>query len=207
MRLHSNSFEDGAAIPPEFCFGRMDDPMTLSDNRNPHLAWEDVTPGTRSFVLLCVDPDVPGKPDDVNQSDREVPAGLERVEFTHWAMIDIPEDCRELAAGSCSDGITEHGKKDPDGPGNARQGLNDFTSWFEGDDAMQGNYFGYDGPCPPWNDSIMHHYHFRLFALDEATLHLPAEFTVADVRKAMQGHVLAQAHWMGTYSLNPRLVG
>ena len=31
---------------------------------------------------------------------------------------------------------------------------------------MSGDYFGYDGPCPPWNDSIVHHYVFTVYALD-----------------------------------------
>ena len=38
----------------------------------------------------------------------------------------------------------------------------------------RGNYFGYDGPCPPWNDAIPHHYVFTLYALDVARLDVPA---------------------------------
>jgi Raf kinase inhibitor-like YbhB/YbcL family protein len=68
---------------------------------------------------------------------------------------------------------------------------------------MAGNYYGYDGPCPPWNDAIVHHYAFTLFALDVARLDVAGTFGGADVRKAMAGHVLAQAAVTGLYTLNP----
>jgi Raf kinase inhibitor-like YbhB/YbcL family protein len=207
MKLHSESFANGDPIPVEFAFCKIGNPVTMSDNRNPHLAWSEVPEGTRSFVLTCVDPDVPSKPDDVNQEGREVPADLPRVEFVHWTMADIPADCRELAAGSCCDGITAHGKQAPDGPDGSKQGLNDYTGWFAGDADMGGNYSGYDGPCPPWNDSLLHHYHFRIHALDVASLGLTPPFTLTELRQAMDGHVMAEAEWMGTYTLNPRLTG
>ena len=206
MKLHSDSFSQGSPIPHAFAYAKPGAPLTMSDNRNPHLAWSDVPEGTRSFALVCSDPDVPSKPDDVNQEGREIPPELPRVEFVHWIMADIPADCREIAAGSCSDGVTPRGKRDLAGPAGTHQGLNDYTNWFAGDAEMGGNYLGYDGPCPPWNDSLVHHYHFRLYALDVATLGLSGPFTVADLRQAMEGHVLAEAGLMGTYSLNRRLL-
>ena len=42
---------------------------------------------------------------------------------------------------------------------------------------MSGDYFGYDGPCPPWNDALVHRYVFTLYALDVATLGLQGPFT------------------------------
>jgi phosphatidylethanolamine-binding protein (PEBP) family uncharacterized protein len=51
----------------------------------------------------------------------------------------------------------------------------------------------------------MHHYQFHLYALDVASLDLPARFTLAQVRAAMSTHVLAEAVLTGTYSLNPAL--
>ena len=63
--------------------------MTFSDNLNPHLAWSDVPAGTRSLALICHDFDVPSRPDDVNQPDREVPSDLPRVDFFHWVLVDI----------------------------------------------------------------------------------------------------------------------
>ena len=67
---------------------------------------------------------------------------------------------------------------------------------------MGGHYGGYDGPCPPWNDSILHHYHFTVYALDVASLGLTGPFTGADAQAALSGHVLAEAAHVGTYSLN-----
>ena len=118
MRVRSDSFEGEAPIPPEFAFGKRggNQPCVLSANLNPHLAWSDAPVETRSFALACIDVDVPSRGDDVNQQGRIVSAGLPRVEFAHWLMIDIPAGCREIAAGACSDGITPHGKRETQGP-------------------------------------------------------------------------------------------
>ncbi|THA29235.1 phospholipid-binding protein, partial [Streptomyces sp. A1136] len=85
-------------------------------------------------------------------------------------------------------------------------GLNDYTSWFAGDGDMSGDYFGYDGPCPPWNDAIAHRYIFTLYAIDQEQLTVTGKFTGTDVHNALQGHVLAQAAITGTYTLNPDLI-
>ncbi|PWK92578.1 YbhB/YbcL family Raf kinase inhibitor-like protein [Fulvimonas soli] len=207
MHLRSDNFRDGQPIPPAFAFGKPGDPVALSDNLSPHLAWREAPANTRSFVLTCIDVDVPSRGDDVNQAGRRVPAELPRVEFVHWLMANIPAECGELAAGACSDGIVPRGKREPIGPPGSVQGLNDYTGWFAGDAEMAGDYLGYDGPCPPWNDSLLHHYHFRIHALDVARLPLKPGFTLAELRKAMAGHVLATAELVGTYTLNPELAG
>jgi Raf kinase inhibitor-like YbhB/YbcL family protein len=203
MQLRSDNFQHGAPIPPKFAFGKPGSPVALSDNYSPHLAWKGAPAGTRSFVLVCIDPDVPSKPDDVNKEGRSVPADLPRVEFVHWLMANIPAECGELAEGACSDEITPRGKQQPFGPPGSVQGVNDYTGWFAGDADMGGTYLGYDGPCPPWNDTLVHHYHFSVYALDAETLPLSRGFTLAQLRAAMQGHVLAEATLTGTYSLNP----
>ena len=205
MQLRSDSFKNGQPIPANFAFGKLGDPVALSSNESPHLAWKDAPPDTRSFVLTCIDPDVPSKPDDVNQPDRSVPADLPRVEFVHWLMANIPAECGEFAAGACSDEVTPRGKREPHGPPGSVQGENSYTGWFAGDAEMAGQYLGYDGPCPPWNDSLVHHYHFRIHALDVAALPLQRGFTLEQLRAAMDGHVLAEAEWMGTYTLNGAL--
>src|SRR5690606_7705874 len=122
-------------------------------------------------------------------------------------VVDLPPQLRVIEAGSCSDGVTARGKRQPNGPPGSRQGLNDYTGWFAGDEDMRGEYLGYDGPCPPFNDQRLHRYFFRLFALDLERLQLPAPFRAADVLTAMQGHVLAEAALYGTYSTNPALRG
>jgi Raf kinase inhibitor-like YbhB/YbcL family protein len=207
LKLTSESFVDGGVIPVEFAFGRIDPKqhVTLSDNRNPHLAWDDVPPGTRSFAIVCHDYDVPSKPDDVNKEGREIPADLPRVDFYHWVLVDLPADCRSVAAGSHSDGVTPKGKPGPSAPGGARHGINDYTAWFAGDPDMAGDYYGYDGPCPPWNDSIVHHYVFTVYALDVEQLPVQGRFTGPDALKAINEHSLGQASITGTFTLNPRL--
>lgn len=55
---------------------------------------------------------------------------------------------------------------------------------------------GYGGPCPP---SGTHRYYFRLYALD-STLSLTPGASKEQVLAAMQGHILAQAEWMGTFT-------
>ena len=208
MKLWSRSFADMTVLPGEYAFG-VPDPaqhVALSGNRNPHFAWGDVPAATQSFAMICHDKDVPSRGDDVNQEGREVPATLPRVDFFHWVLIGIPAAQREINEGSQSNGITPRGKPGPQAPGNLRHGLNDYTSWFADDSNMRGDYYGYDGPCPPWNDSIMHHYIFTLYALDTAGLQVSGTLTGATVRTAMQGHILAQAALTGLYTLNPRLV-
>lgn len=205
MKLTSSSFEHNQPIPGEFAFCVPDPEQRVSfgGNRNPALSWSEVPEGTKSLVLLCHDPDAPSKPDDVNREGRTVPANLARVDFYHWVLVGLPGDAVGIQAGEFSEGVTAKGKEGPEGPRGTRQGLNSYTQWFAGDAAMEGSYFGYDGPCPPWNDSIVHHYHFTLYALDIGRCPVGGEFTGEDVLKAIEGHVLADARITGTYSLNP----
>jgi Raf kinase inhibitor-like YbhB/YbcL family protein len=203
MRIHSDSFENRGRIPADFALGAADG---FGGNRNPHLAWDDVPAGTRSFVLMCIDTDAPTDASLAGREDVQIPADQPRGDFVHWVMADIPCDVREIAAGSCSAGIEKGGKRAPHGPDGSRQGLNDYTGWFAGDDGgMRGDYYGYDGPYPPPNDARLHRYFFRVFALGVDRLPLPARFTAGDVFRAMQGSVLGETAMHGTYSLNPAL--
>lgn len=205
MKLSSDSFRDGAAIPGHYAFAVPDPKAHIkpSQNRNPHLAWSDLPKGTQSVVLICHDPDVPSKPDDVNQEGRTIPASLPRVGFCHWVLIDMPASGSPIRDGEFSSGVTAKGKQGPLAPRNTRQGINDYTAWFAANPDMAGDYYGYDGPCPPWNDSIAHHYVFTLYALDLDKCPVQRRFGAAEVLKAIQGHVLGSARLTGLYSLNP----
>ena len=141
MNLTSTSFGDNQAIPTAHAFCAPDpaNHVTMSDNRNPAFAWSEIPEGTRSLVLICCDPDVPSKPDDVNQEDREIPADLPRVDFYHWVLVDLPATPSSIAEGEYSNSVTVRGKDGPDGPGGARQGLNNYTDWFAGDADMEEN--------------------------------------------------------------------
>lgn len=202
MKIRSDSFRDGDPIPLRCAMGT---PEGFGGNRNPHLAWSDAPAGTRSFALICVDPDAPTVAEMVGKPGVEIPVEQPRAEFIHWVMADIPASVGEIAEGACSDGVTVRGKPNPPGPAGSRQGSNDYVGWFAGDPDMSGDWPGYDGPYPPGNDLRLHRYFFHLYALDVEKLDLPARFTAADVRQAMQGHVLAEAAIHGTYSLHPGL--
>ena len=207
MKLISDSFADQATMAEKNAFARIDPQarVALAGNRNPHLAWSDAPAGTQSFVVIAHDPDAPSQADDVNKDDREVPDTLARVDFYHWVLVNIPATTTEIAEGAYSDGITPRGKAGPLTPDGPLQGINDYTNWFASDRDMNGDYFGYDGPCPPWNDALVHRYVFTVYALDTPTLPLDGRFTGADASRAMEGHVLGQASLTGLYTLNPRL--
>jgi Raf kinase inhibitor-like YbhB/YbcL family protein len=55
---------------------------------------------------------------------------------------------------------------------------------------------GYGGPCPPGGT---HRYFFKLYALD-TTLDLPAGTAKGALEAAMEGHILAYAELIGTYT-------
>ncbi|MCS7168328.1 MAG: YbhB/YbcL family Raf kinase inhibitor-like protein [Gemmatales bacterium] len=103
--------------------------------------------------------------------DPDAPGG----EFVHWVLYNIPSDVRKLERN------LGRSEKLPNG---ALQGKNDFDE------------IGYDGPAPP--PGKPHRYVFRLYAV-KTKLDLPPKATRADVEKAMQGHILAQAEWIGLY--------
>lgn len=204
MKLTILSFENGSAIPAEFAMGIPNGTgqATFAPNRSPHLKWMDAPAETKSYALICCDVDAPSVGDDVNQLGRTVPYDLPRADFYHWVLIDIPAGTNELPAGCDSDGVTQKGKKIGQTPYGIR-GINSYTSWFAGDPNMEGNYGGYDGPFPPWNDDRVHRYYFSLYALDVESLDLSGVFSGAETLLAMRNHVLAQDVWMGTYAIYP----
>nr|VFK23508.1 MAG: hypothetical protein BECKLFY1418C_GA0070996_11451 [Candidatus Kentron sp. LFY] len=207
MKLHSPNFGNNQPIPGDhaFCIPDPKDHVTFGGNKNPALSWSDVPAGAKSLVLICHDSDVPSKPDDVNQEGKTIPGDLPRIDFYHWILVDIPTSMTRIEAGEYSTGVTARGKAGPDAPHGTRQGVTDFTQWFAGDAEMGGQYFGYDGPCPPWNDSITHNYHFTLYAIDVARSPVEGTFDGKTVKKAIDGHILSQIRITGTYSLNPNL--
>jgi hypothetical protein len=205
MKFTSESFADGGALPAHcaFCVPDPASRIKLGQNRNPQLAWSDLPNGSQSVVIICHDPDVPSKGDDVNKEELTIPASLPRVNFCHWVLIDMPASGSPVRDGEFSSGVTAKGKSGPLAARGTRQGLNDYTAWFKNDADMAGDYFGYDGPCPPWNDTIPHHYIFTLFALDVEKCPVRRKFGAADVLKVIKPHVLGTAQLTGLYSLNP----
>ena len=98
-----------------------------------------------------------------------------RKTWVHWVLFNLPGDAQELS---------EHVPTDGTLPNGARQGRNDSDD------------LGYGGPAPPKGKP--HRYYFKLYALD-TQLNLPVGATKQELLTAMQGHILAEAQWMGTY--------
>ena len=207
MRLWSDTFRDGGVLPAQYAFAEIDPAsrVRLAANHNPHLAWDEVPNGTASLALFCIDGDAPQDASLANRAGQTLPLASARGDFFHWSLLDIPLAMRSMAAGQFSSGVTARGKPAASGPGHLRQGLNDYTGWFAGDPDMAGDYYGYDGPCPPWNDERLHHYLFRLYALDVPRLALAGRFTGRQALDAIYGHILDEARLVVAYSLNPAL--
>jgi len=89
--VKSDSFSDGGMIPAKYtCDGA---------NISPQLSWDNAPKGTKSFVLICEDPDAP------------------MGTFTHWVLYDLPADVHELPENLPKDKILPNG---------AKQGITDF---------------------------------------------------------------------------------
>ena len=215
MRLWSDSFTEGGLIAPACALARID-PLAhvqLSANRNPHLAWDDVPAGTQSLILFCHDADAPPPGSAINRDELTLPETLPRVDFYHWTLVDIPVAISAIAEGQFSELVTPHGKPGPLVPftikngieHQLRQGLNDYTSFFAHDPDMAGEYYGYDGPCPPWNDLRLHTYLFSMYALDVPRLALEGRFGGREARLAIRGHILDEAQTFAVYTLHPGL--
>jgi Raf kinase inhibitor-like YbhB/YbcL family protein len=203
MQLSSKSLVSGQAIAATNALGvpGPDGPVP-GPNKSPHLAWSGVPVSARSFAIICVDGDAPTVADDVNKVGRSVPYDLPRAAFYHWVLVDIPISVSELSEGLDASGMTPKGKAPGRTPHGVR-GLNDYTNWFAGDADLAGQYAGYDGPWPPFNDERRHQYTFTVYALDVESLGLSGGFGAAQALKAMEGHIVAQASIGCWYALNP----
>lgn len=99
------------------------------------------------------------------------------VGFTHWVRFGIAPSVRSL----------------PEGAGTEEGDWTDgFTDWGER---------RYGGMAPPAGDPA-HHYHFTVYALDEATLGLDADTTYAKFQFLIRGHVLARGTITGLFAVN-----
>ena len=95
--------------------------------------------------------------------------------FTHWVVYNIPGTVTGFEEGMSAFEILKTG---------ASQGKNDFGQ------------AGYGGPCPPPGKA--HHYHFRLYAIDDI-LDIPSGLSRNAVLSAMKGHVLDETEIVGLY--------
>ncbi len=151
-------------------------------NVSPPLRWRGAPPGTQSFVLTFVDPDVPFG-EEVPVYGMMPPPGTTPGDlFVHWIAVDIP-----AGTGSLADGAS---------PGNMPTGIRELQSSFAlfGGPANQ-----YGGPAPP-PQLRAHTYEFTLYALDlPALTGLSQDSDHAAVTEAMAGHVLGTASLTGYF--------
>src|SRR6056297_520042 len=103
--------------------------------------------------------------------DPDAPGGT----FVHWVYYNIPAEANSLPEAVANDPQPGQG---------GLQGKNSFGK------------SGYGGPCPPGGT---HRYFFTLYALD-FTVDAPAGLDKQKLLKAIDGHVMAEAQLMGTYS-------
>jgi phosphatidylethanolamine-binding protein (PEBP) family uncharacterized protein len=87
----------------------------------------------------------------------------------------------------------------------AISGQNGYRGLFEGNADLEGVYGGWDGPYPPWNDDVVHHYITTVSALDVESVGLAPGFTLDEFRDAIHGHVLDEGQIVPIYTLNPSL--
>lgn len=207
LKVHVGGVKPGGIVATRlaFCALNRKGVVGLGLDRSPAIRWSKGPAGTKSYAIIVHDSDVPSVGTNVNKKGTTLPASMPRVNFYHWVLVDIPAGIHYIPYAAAAKGITAHGKK----PGSTKYGLsgiNSYTNWFASNPKMKGKYGGYDGPCPPWNDTIAHHYHFVVYALDVAKLDVSGDFTGPDALKAMDGHILAEGSVVGLYSLNKAVI-
>ncbi|MGO4571863.1 YbhB/YbcL family Raf kinase inhibitor-like protein [Microvirga sp. 2TAF3] len=103
--------------------------------------------------------------------DPDAPTGT----FRHWAVYNIAATTARLPEGASRSKA-----------GDVGQAVNGFRHAY------------YDGPQPPRGHGL-HHYHFRLAALDVPRLDFPGQAKAEDVWAAARPHVIAETELVGTY--------
>jgi Raf kinase inhibitor-like YbhB/YbcL family protein len=86
--LKSESFEDGKIMPKKVANSRTNvpnNPNCVGDNISPQFSWTNVPDGTKSFVLLMVDPE-----------------GRSGAGVFHWVAYGIPASVTGFAEGEVS---------------------------------------------------------------------------------------------------------
>ena len=135
LTVESDSITGGERVPDAHSFGVPDGSGKAAaegGNRSPHLRWSGAPEGTQSFAVIVYDPDVPADAADVNQEVKNLPEDMERADFAHWILVDIPADVTELPEGAGSDGIVVGGKP-PGATDHGVTGVNSYTDFLAGD--------------------------------------------------------------------------
>ena len=154
LEVHVDHLRNGGTIPTtySFCAPAAQGHAGPGPDINPRISWSGGPRGTKSYAILLSDTDSPAEHREMmNKEGMSLTAAVKRKTFYHWVLVDIPANVTSIAEGAVSKGSVPHGRPAMPSPvGTA--GMNDYTVAFAANDAMKGDYFGYDGPCPPWND-------------------------------------------------------
>lgn len=207
LRVHVDSTKNGHLIPSDyaFCKPAAQTHAAAAPDESPRISWSKGPAGTKSYAVIVYDTDSPAEHREwMNKEGHTLTAAIPRKIFYHMVVVDIPAQDRALPKGEESDARTVHGKQAPAKIG--VHGANSYTQAFAANEAMKGTYYGYDGPCSPWNDENAHHYHFTVYALSVPSLGLSGSFDGPAALAAMQGKVLAQGQLLGLYSTNPAVI-
>ena len=205
LKVSVDAFKNGEMIPNKyaFCVPAAQGHTAPGANFSPPISWSRGPRGTESYAILLYDTNSPAEQrDKINKEGVTLTAAISRRTFFHWVLVDIPRNIQSLKEGADSDARVVHGKPATPAAAGVR-GLNDYTKVTAGNDSTKGQYFGYDGPCPPWNDEVVHHYHFAVFALSARRLDLPPDFDGAAALEVMKDKILAQGEAVGLYTQNP----
>jgi Raf kinase inhibitor-like YbhB/YbcL family protein len=205
LKVSVDSFKNGGMMPNKyaFCVPAAQGHTSDGPNVNPSISWSKGPRGTKSYAIILYDTDSPAEQrEKMNKEGETLTAAVPRRNFFHWVLVDIPSNVTSIKEGADSNVRVLHGK--PATPSTTGiKGPNDYTKATASNDAMKGQYYGYDGPCPPWNDENLHHYHFTVYALSVSSLNLPKDFDGPAAMEAMKGKILAQGEELGLFTQNP----
>ncbi len=167
-------------------------------NISPAVSWSKGPAGVKSYALIMTDLDVPNDLSLINKAGVTLTQSTPRVPFIHWVLIDIPPAITHLDKGAEGAEFIARGK--PFGQtDHGIRGLNVFTHFYPEGSPFAGPHAGYDGPCPPLNDTIIHRYVTDIYALDISSLGLSGPFYGEAALEKMKGHVLAAGRANAAY--------
>lgn len=182
--------DPGRRLPVSAAFCAPPGVAPKDHNISPAVQWTPGPQGTQSYVLIMTDVDVPADLTLINRPGVILGDDTPRMSLVHWLLIDIPANITRLERGVESDGYRAPGLPVGKTPHGVR-GANAYTFFFPKDSPLASVRAGYDGPCPPRNDTRAHRYITRIYALDTPTLGLEDVFFADEVERKMSGHILA----------------
>ena len=204
LKVEVDSIKSGGMVPTKyaFCMPAAQGHVTAGGDISPPISWSKGPSGTKSYAIILTDIDNPAEQrEKMNKEGMTVTSSAKRRTRFHWVLVDIPANVTSLKEGAESEGRVPRGK--PATTTIGVRGLNSFTEFMANNEQMKGQYHGYDGPCPSWNDELVHRYIFTVYALSVPTLNLGTGFDGAAVMDAMKGKILAQGELLGLYTQNP----